>query len=288
MKCVCPMGGDRTCPDDCPLAVWASLSPTDRIAQRKVVAERLYRDGFTMEAIATQLGVSAKQISRDLADFDNPLKLKPAKTETNPKGAGRPKGTRKPGETQKQRSINARPEDWERFKEKAEAEGKSVAEKLGEIVAEPEIDRASLSLTAQEKLDTAIRQHKRRLMDEWGRAVDERVTQRINEIMLPYWKQKIEEAQELYARRQGLMDKDTFNAIRRALHPDSRNSISDKKLGEAFDAFMALEKFLLAEKDSPTELPDLPKTWADWEKAKQRATAERRARRTHHSSLRPA
>jgi hypothetical protein len=76
------------------------------------------------------------------------------------------------------------------------------------------------------------------------------------------------------------------NTIRRALHPDSRHSISDKKLGEAFDAFMALEKFLLAEKDSPTEFPDLPKTWADWERAKQKATVERRARRGH-STLRP-
>ena len=33
------------------------------------------------------------------------------------------------------------------------------------------------------------------------------------------------------------MDKDTFNTIRRALHPDSRNSISDKKLAEAFHTF---------------------------------------------------
>jgi hypothetical protein len=38
------------------------------------------------------------------------------------------------------------------------------------------------------------------------------------------------------------VDKDTFNTIRRALHPDSCNSISDKKLADAFRAFMALEK----------------------------------------------
>ena len=45
------------------------------------------------------------------------------------------------------------------------------------------------------------------------------------------------------------MDNATFNAIRRALHPDSRQSISDKKTGEAFDAFMALEKYVLNEKE---------------------------------------
>jgi hypothetical protein len=48
------------------------------------------------------------------------------------------------------------------------------------------------------------------------------------------------------------MDKATFHDIRRVLHPDSRQSISDKKLGEAFDTFMPLEKYVLNEKDSPT------------------------------------
>jgi hypothetical protein len=136
-----------------------------------------------------------------------------------------------------------------------------------------------LSMTAQQKLATVIRQHKNQLDIEFEQRVRDEVKRRIDEIVLPHWKEKIDKAQELYARRKGSMDKETFNMIRRALHPDSRQSISDKKLGEAFDAFMALEKYLLNEKDSPTEFPDLPKTWADWERAKQKATAERRAAR---------
>ena len=44
----------------------------------------------------------------------------------------------------------------------------------------------------------------------------------------PIGGQEITEAQRLYEPRKGIMDKDTFNTIRRALHPDSRNSISDK------------------------------------------------------------
>jgi hypothetical protein len=55
------------------------------------------------------------------------------------------------------------------------------------------------------------------------------------------------------------MNKDTFNMIRRALHPDSRNSISDKKLGEAFAAFMAL-KF---EKDSFADISEPPENRFD-------------------------
>jgi len=145
---------------------------------------------------------------------------------------------------------------------------------------EPDIDRALLSMSAQEKLDAAIRQHKHSLDLQFERRVLDEIKKRIDEMILPHWKKQIDQAQELYARRRGLMNKETFNKIRRGLHPDSRNSISDKVLGEAFDTFMGLEKFLLSEKDSPTEVgAGLPNSWAEWEAAKQKATAARRAKR---------
>ena len=89
MKCVCPMGGDRTCPDDCPLAVWQGLSEPDRKAKRKPIAERLYKQGFTMQTIATQLGVATWTISKDLKEFSPEVKT------SRPKG-GWPKGSTKP------------------------------------------------------------------------------------------------------------------------------------------------------------------------------------------------
>ena len=119
------------------------------------------------------------------------------------------------------------------------------------------------------------------------RYVSEEVRKRMDEIFLPGLKQKIKLAQELYGRRRALMTKATFNTIRRALHPDSRHSISDHKLGEAFDEFMALEKFLINEKDSPTDWPNLPDNLAGWEamKAKARATKKRPA--ANASAMRP-
>ena len=45
------------------------------------------------EQIATQLGVSARTICEDLRNFEAASKSKPAKTASNPKGAGRPKGS---------------------------------------------------------------------------------------------------------------------------------------------------------------------------------------------------
>jgi predicted ArsR family transcriptional regulator len=70
-----------------------------------------------MEKIGEALGVSQRSISTYLANLEASSNLKRSKTTTNPKGAGRPK--RKPGEAQKQRSVNATPEDWEAFKTRA-------------------------------------------------------------------------------------------------------------------------------------------------------------------------
>ena len=152
-----------------------------------------------------------------------------------------------------------------------------------EAKAEPDIAPADLSMSAQEKLDSAIRQHKRKLDLEFEKRVVDGIRERMDEIILPHWKKQIEQAKTLYEKRKALMDKETFNTIRRALHPDSRNAISDKKLGDAFDAFMALEKYLLNEKESPTPFGDIPSTAAEWDKMRRQKTM----RPTATNSIRP-
>jgi transposase len=283
IRCVCPMGGDRECPASCPLAVWAGLSLTDRKAQRKPVAEKLYQQGFTMEQIATQLSVSAETISQDLKGFQETGKP------PRPKG-GRPKGSKKsrhvvPTPHKMQDQVTALMDEGKTVTEIANLTdvGKRQVRHIVERVeieraakAEPNINRAELSLSAQAKLDIAIRQHKKKLDIAFEQRVRDEATRRVDEIVLPHWKKQIAQAEKLYAARKGLMDKETFNTIRRGLHPDSRNSISDKKLGEAFDTFMGLEKYLLNEKDSPTEFGNVPSTLAEWDKLKMAAQQSRR------------
>jgi hypothetical protein len=241
--------------------VWATLSLTDRKQQRRPIVERLYHNGFTMETIAKQLGVTKMTISNDLRNCKAPLQSKPTKTASNPKGAGRPKGSG--------------------------SGTRLVAAKAAAPVLDA--DRASLSPTAQQKLDAAIRRYQRELSRQFRARVQEKTKEWFDQMILPHWRERVEEAEQLYARRRGLMNKETFNTIRRALHPDSRFSITDQKLSEAFNAFMRLEKFLLDEKDSPTDLSGLPRTWAEWEQAKRDTTAARRARRRagQSSALRP-
>lgn len=298
MKCVCPMGGDRTCPDDCPLAVWQGLSVTDRKAQRKPVAERLYKQGFTMEAIATQLSVHHSQIVRDLKEFVHDAQIKPAKSASNPKGAGRPKGSTKPKgrsdkypEIQERAAAKAILDDGKTHAQVRANTGMSdtvlrraVAKEEGR--REPQVDRADLSITAQRKLDAAINQYKRKLAAEFETRVLAEVRKRIDEIILPGWKKRVEQASNLYKHRRGAMDKATFNKIRRALHPDSRQSISDAVLADAFDTFMGLEKYLLDEKNSPTDLSGLPDTLADWDRMRAQTAHERRQKRNIKNPLR--
>lgn len=202
MKCVCPMGGDRTCPKDCPIAVWASLSPKERKAQRKAIVERLYNQGhgLTQAQIATQLGVSQQTISDDLAGL--PETGKPPR----PKG-GRPKGSKpkpkpKPETPQTDRAYEAIV--------KAQSEGqpippkKEFAKALGvshmamekgwdRVHQEQEQaattaateDRALAEATFSEKskltVKDAIRIHKTRLDKEFERRVNEEVRRRIDE-----------------------------------------------------------------------------------------------------------
>ena len=152
-----------------------------------------------------------------------------------------------------------------------------------EAKAEPDITDAGVSMSAQEKLAAALRQRTRTLDTEFERRVREEIKHRIDDLILPHWKKQIAEAQTLYAKRKAMMDKDTFNIIRRALHPDSRKSISDKKLEEAFNAFMKLEKYLLNEKDSPTDFGDVPSSAAEWDKMR----AEKTVRKKGHATCRP-
>jgi transposase len=279
-------------PDGCPILAFSDLTPAEQRVQRKRTAEKMYKQGFTQEQIAKQLGVSDRTISEDLRGFE--VTSKPPR----PKG-GRPKGSKRENKRGKETPKLDKARDVIRGKIEANepintnqlAKEHGVSHVTFDMAITAEVarkeafeekialDPSHLSKTAQKKLDAAVHAHKRVLDAKFDAAVRDEIKKRIDEIVLPHWKKQIEEAKTLYERRRGLMNKDTFNMIRRALHPDSRNSISESKLAAAFDAFMALEKYLLDEKNSPTEFGHLPNTWADWEAAKQKATAERRARR---------
>jgi len=125
-----------------------------------------------MEAIATQLGVHHSQIVRDLREFVHDAQIKKSKSATNPKGAGRPKGSKK--QQPRRKSAESKTDvaaslfldqDWTREQVVAHT-GLGEHEVQNAIERErgrrdPQVDPSQLSLTAQQKFNAAIRAARR-------------------------------------------------------------------------------------------------------------------------------
>ena len=287
-------------PDECPIRVFSDLTPAEQRVERKRTVVKMAEQGFTQVQIAKQLGISQQTVSLDLGNLPIVGKLKQAKTPGNPKGAGRPRGKPKPRAERAPQAVE-REEKIAMLKD-AGLKTEEIAVKVGlgvravnqalehieikrEAEAVPIITPDMLSKTAQEKNEAWRRQEKARLQSGFHAAVNARVQEFLEETILPKYRLEQERYRQLSAIRKGIMDKATFKLIWSALHPDSRKSISDKKLAEAFDAFSKVEKLLLDEKNSPTEFQPLPKTMADWDRMKAAAAAKRASKRNNSTNV---
>lgn len=308
MKCICPMGGDRACPDDCPVAKWETLSTADRKAQRQTIAKAMHKRGMTPERIAKEQNVGIATVYRDLdiSHDDKCRNDRGADTLGRKKSPGRPKG-KTSGKRENKRGKETPQLDkafavvQEKFAanepinpHKLEKEHDFSHVTIDSAIyaavkvrdAKPEIDAKSLSMTAQEKLAAAMRQEANKLAQQFEQHVREAIRSRLEATILPHYKKTEAEYQRIIKARKGIMDRATFNLIRSCLHPDSRASVSDKKLYDAFHAFALLEKRLLDERASPSDMLDMPSTYDELMAMKAKATAERKAKRAAHSVVR--
>ena len=291
MKCVCPMGGDRTCPDSCLVGAWHTLPDDQKTKVRRLpIVEALTKQGYTQEVIALQLGVSQNTISRDLeglSTVDKPHR---------PKG-GRPKGTKAKGggmshRRAARRNDNAASEaaaklvlDEGLSNEEAGKKTGAGSELLVRIAVareegrrEPQVSRDGLAMTAQQKYDAAIKQATRRLEVE--------IEHKVRVENLKWLQRQLDQHNEnarhyeaVLKARKGFMDKTAYNLIWSCLHADSRKSASDDKLNRAFHLWTSLEKVALSEKDSPTRPSGLPKNAEELLKRKAEYDAQRAAQR---------
>jgi len=249
MLCCSACGVERGCACD---ALPAYLSVTEQRELRRKRAGELYKGGLSMQQIADQLKVAVNTISQDLVDFPEIGKIKQSKTKKNPKGAGRPKGskTKRPGVKQAQRAVDAVPEDWERFKAKAEAEGKTAAEVLGDFLADPVIDPKTLPKTAQERLGIALRQQQRAQNAEFEKRVAAEYTARVKKGFPELEKMERDARDTKRAYEQWLRESkklgtsSDWNNLVMCLHPDTRRTASDEKFDRAF-AWVQSRKFAI-------------------------------------------
>ena len=274
---------------------------------RQHIAEHLYGEReWTMEKIGKALNVSKMQISRDLANCNPPLQSKPAKTDTNPKGAGRPKGSHSKKASNSKKSGTSAPKPHDLAQEVIALhydEGRSHAEAAKQTgvpqrqvrhileeeairrkaLDEVKVDPKTLSMSAQAKLELATKQAAKKLETEIEHKVRAEVQRWLTDDLLPMYRQKEATYNLIIKSRKGALSNAEYKLIWSCLHTDSRRSVSDEKLNKAFHLFTKLEKLVLDEKESPTLGSDLPKTAVELLKRKAeydaRRAAERAARR---------
>ena len=146
---------------------------------------------------------------------------------------------------------------------------------------EPTIDPSALSISAQQKLNIAIKQAARKQEVEIEKKVRAEVNRWLTEDLLPVYRKNEALYKLMIEKRKGVMTSAEYKMIWSCLHADSRKSVSDEKLNKAFNLFTKIEKLILSEKESPTQTSsiggaaDLLKRKAEWE-------AQRAAERAKH------
>lgn len=224
-------------------------------ADRKRIALHLYGDKeWTMAKIAQALGVHTSTIGHDLEGFSQ-MRKPPAR----PQG-GRPKGPGAglPSRKQPVRRIDVEHEVLDQLAKEAKENGISPAAKIAEKL-DPVIERSDLSMTAQQKLDAAIRQAKRKADADYEAAIrglNEEVRQRVLDrtkerlAMLNEMEAKARETETFYTemtnRHQPPFSVEQFKTILMCLHPDGERS--KEKLAEAFRLFNARKLQLTGKK----------------------------------------
>ena len=145
---------------------------------------------------------------------------------------------------------------------------------------EPVVSRDDLSLTAQQKFDTAIKQEKARLAVSFATTVDKRVQEFLSGSIGPILEKEQKEAKWIMESRKGVMTRKQFNQIRACLHAD--RTPSDEEKHNAFVLFTSFEKFMLKEKECPTSFTRIPTNWDEWVDARRKGNNEQKRKRAEH------
>jgi hypothetical protein len=122
--------------------------------------------------------------------------------------------------------------------------------------ADPVITPDMLSLSAQEKLEAAIRQRQRIVEAQFEHRVQTELRRRVEELVLPAFREEQEDAAFVIKSRKGIFREAEYNAILRCLHPDL-NPTSEQK-NEAFRLWHERKLALMSDKDDPRRYKPLP------------------------------
>ena len=284
-------------PDDCPIKAFSDLTPAEQRVERKRTAKKMSDQGFTEQQIAKQLGVSQATVSNDLKNTlstTDKVSSAPRVDKFGRKNTGRPKGRRRTAPTAdiSQKMAQAVLDEGRTLEQvtrdfdlpSVQHAKLAVAEERGRRQAEPIITPEMLSLSAQEKLAAAMRQHQRKLDAGYEQRVREAIRAGIRDALettvLPFYEEKLALYEQVTKARQGFMKKTDYNKIRFCLHPDQYMSRTPEQRNAASQLWEELEVVLLSETEKPTSTFNMPKTYAELLARKQAAQEKRKTKRT--------
>jgi len=151
-----------------------------------------------------------------------------------------------------------------------------------------------LSRTQQEKLEAFKRAYTKQQDREYKNRVQHEVTERVVRWHAEYWtpthQKYLDDAEAIYNRRKGIWESAIYKLIWSCLHPDSRESTTEKKLNEAFNAFNEKRAVLCKEVEVPKPklASDMPRNWAEMQAARDKVRAGNRERAKRAAATRAA
>lgn len=244
------------------------LAKKDRVRLEKVMYDG--GRGMTMQAIADVLGVNKATVSRDLegvvADATTQRRSQRGRVnEGRPHSSGRQRAAAPARHTQAEQ-VMERVQQNETDAEIAEELG--ITQRTARRIREAElqrlegareaaqiIDPSTLSMSAQQKLETAIRQAKQRLEREYQSRMETEIREHIRNVVVPAYERKlgdaarvIEQARNIVRGRGGLMEPTVYKLILSCLHPDRVSFLNDnsltRKYQKAYQEWQSLERLV--------------------------------------------
>ena len=125
-----------------------------------------------------------------------------------------------------------------------------------EVLADPPIDPSTLSKTAKEKFDAAMRQYQKNLDAQFEERVQSEIQRRVKEMVYPRLQEREKDAERVVKARGGVFTLLEYNMILKCLHPDMQPSVEQK--AEAVQLWHENKICLVPQKEDPKQYPSIP------------------------------
>lgn len=152
----------------------------------------------------------------------------------------------------------------------------AIAKEEGRREVEAQLDPSTLPKSAQERLEAFKRTYQKQLDNAFEARVLAGIKERIDEMVLPFYSEKEELYDAVVKAYKGLMPREDYRKVLACLHPDSRRSVSDERLAEAFGIIKKLEKLLVSDAETRPAAGTLPKTYDELMERKRQAQKAKR------------